>query len=220
MRMNKLFKIGAGLVSALMLSASLGTVAFAAGGVTIGEITASTTSSSDYYNVTVNYSGVDTATTTQLTIFAYDITNVVDGDVSTEFDEATPVGWINQSVSAEKGQIKFKVAKGNAAVENIAAFNEDSTILIKVGGTDITPDAKLYSFADVEESSVVLGDVNNDSVVNNKDAIAVMKHFLSIETIEDNDSLTAGDVNKDGSVNNKDAIAIMKHFLSIESLPE
>lgn len=215
MIMNKLFKFGAGLLSALMVFGSLGTVAFAAdeAGVTIGDITASTTASGDYYNVTVNYSGVDTDVTEQLTIFAYDITNLTDG--ATEFDEAvTPVGWINQDVAAEEGQIKFKVAKGDAATDNIAAFNADSTILIKVGGTGITPDAKFFSFANAEQANVLYGDVDGSEEVDSDDAFLVLQHFAEIEMLE-GDSFTAGDVDGSGELDSDDAFLILQKFAEI-----
>lgn len=183
-----------------------------------------------YYTVSVDYryTGAD-ASGLDVTIFAYDVTSVVEADVNTEYDSenpttTTPVGWVNQDDMAAEGTMTFKVAKANstAAVDNdnIAAFDADSTILIKMGGTDIaTPAAALCDFSDaqvVEGFQGTYGDVDGDDAATNRDAIVVMQSFLHLldEPLTD-DQRVAADVDGDGNVTNRDAIYIMQKFLHI-----
>lgn len=163
------------------------------------------------------------------TIFAYDITTVVDGSIDTEYDTETPVntpvGWVNQDGMAANGTTTFKVAKkvngaSLAADSNIAAFDKDSTILIKMGGTGIeTPAAKIFSFANAEEVQGfqgTYGDVDGDNKATNRDAITVMRSHLSLlaEPLTP-EQIEAADVNGDDKVTNIDAILIMRRHLSI-----
>ena len=60
----------------------------------ITDVTVSHTGEDDpYYTVSVDYeyTGADTVTELDFTIFAYDITTVVDGSIDTEYDTETPV---------------------------------------------------------------------------------------------------------------------------------
>ena len=157
----------------------------------ITDVTVSHTGEDDpYYTVSVayEYTGDGTATGLDFTIFAYDITTVVDGSIDTEYDTEnpvnTPVGWVNQDGMAAKGTTTFKVAKkvngaSLAADSNIAAFDKDSTILIKMGGTDIdTPAAALCSFANPEVGpSVTLGEVDGQPGITMGDVNIMLQYI-------------------------------------------
>ncbi len=72
-------------------------------------------------------------------------------------------------------------------------------------------------FFDVESvSSTVTGDMNNDSVVNNDDVVALMWYVLFPEQYPIS---VSGDLNQDGMVNNNDVIALMWYVLFPEQYP-
>ena len=54
----------------------------------------------------------------------------------------------------------------------------------------------------------IAGDVNGDKSVTVDDAILVLRHIASLETLS-GDALTAADMNGDGGVDVNDAIAIL-----------
>ena len=68
------------------------------------------------------------------------------------------------------------------------------------------------------DSSVLLGDVNNDGNVNGSDAMLVLRHALDIITLQGN-QLTAADCNGDGNVDVVDALIIMRYCIGIP-MPE
>lgn len=59
------------------------------------------------------------------------------------------------------------------------------------------------------ESSVTLGDVNADGVINASDALEVLKYAAKLKVLE-GDALVAADTTKDGEINASDALAILK----------
>lgn len=66
----------------------------------------------------------------------------------------------------------------------------------------------------IADTSVVLGDVNNDGTVNGSDAMQVLRHALQIVTLSDN-QLAAADCNGDGVVDVVDALIIMRYCIGI-----
>lgn len=65
----------------------------------------------------------------------------------------------------------------------------------------------LYETGDVP-AQTVSGDVNGDGAVTVDDAILILRHVASLETLGD-DALKAADVNADGALDVNDAIAIL-----------
>ena len=57
------------------------------------------------------------------------------------------------------------------------------------------------------------GDMDNDGILNSKDALAIIKNYLEIEI--GNNPLVA-DLNGDGYINAKDALIVLKKYLGIE----
>lgn len=66
----------------------------------------------------------------------------------------------------------------------------------------------------ITESSVLLGDANNDGIVNGSDAMLVLRHALQIITLSDN-QIAAADCNGDGNADIADALMIMRYCIGI-----
>ena len=60
------------------------------------------------------------------------------------------------------------------------------------------------------EAEVLLGDVNGDGVVDNKDLVRLRKYLADPDTTEI--VFANADVNLDGEVDNKDLVRMRKHF--------
>lgn len=195
-------------------------------GIVIGDIAVTHGGDEDpYYTVKVPYTYSGGEENADITIFAYDITSIIAGNpdagAETEYSVDTPVGWVNQEDMAASGTLTFKVSKISetgaqlAADDNIAAFDKDSTILIKVGGTGIeTPAAKIFSFANAEEVQGfqgTYGDPSGDGNVDSDDAYAVLQHFAENEMLE-GDNFTAADVDGSGELDSDDAYLILQFF--------
>ena len=175
-----------------------------------------------YYTVSVDYRYTSTdASGLDVTIFAYDITNVLEGNISTEYTAETPVGWVNQDDMAAKGTMTFKVAKANSTAadglsENIAKFSDSSKILIKMGGTDVaTPAAALCDFSDaqvVEGFQGTYGDPSGDGNIDSDDAFLVLQHFSELGEPLAGDDFTAADVDGSGELDSDDAFYILQYF--------
>ena len=58
----------------------------------------------------------------------------------------------------------------------------------------------------------IMGDVNNDGVVNLKDVIAMMKHIVNPKKYSINES--QGDFDRDGYITSKDVVSLMKSINS------
>ena len=75
---------------------------------------------------------------------------------------------------------------------------------------DWEADGSEYGFR-VKSSSVLVGDVNDDGHINNKDVVALFKYVSSGST---DGVIAVLDVNGDGYINNKDVVALFKHVSS------
>ncbi len=74
----------------------------------------------------------------------------------------------------------------------------------------------VYMYYTAESLGGLLGDANEDGVVNVKDATLIQKHVASIVNLS-SAAITLSDVNGDGTVNVKDATAIQKYVASIDT---
>lgn len=171
----------------------------------IGTIAAA--KATDYYEVTVPFTVQGTAPS-QMTIFVYDITGLVSGtpDATVGYKAETPVGYINQDAKNATGTWDFKLSTEK--------FNDDSIIVVKLGGTDIdTPDAASVMLSDASPApDVKLGDVDENGVIDMDDAGLVMQFFLEKTTLTDNQK-AAANVDKNGDIDMDDAGKIMQYFL-------
>ena len=112
--------------------------------------------------------------------------------------------------------------------DNIMAFNDTLSINVPAGEySDISFKVTVLKDAPTR----ILGDVNNDTKVNNKDWGIILNHVNHIEPFEglptwedpdvyDKDVFYAADVNKDNKVNNKDWGIILNHVNHIEEHPD
>ena len=66
----------------------------------------------------------------------------------------------------------------------------------------------------VGATEIKLGDVNNDSVINIKDATLIQKHICNVENLN-GEALVAADVDKNGLINITDATYIMTFVVSL-----
>ncbi len=98
----------------------------------------------------------------------------------------------------------------NYRFENgMALFEADATGLFVVSSPESDP-------PEIIEYIGLLGDANEDGIVNIKDATAIQKHIASLEALTDTGVLLA-DVDTSGDVNIKDATAIQKYIAGIET---
>ena len=83
-------------------------------------------------------------------------------------------------------------------------------------GTDgITSLTKVASYS--YYAPYVLGDVNEDKVVDAKDATKILRYTVNLETFSSGQSL-AGDVNGDNVVDAKDATKILRYTVNLDTL--
>ena len=179
----------------------------------IGTIAAA--KATDYYEVTVPFTVQGTAPS-QMTIFVYDITGLVSGtpDATVGYKAETPVGYINQDAKNATGTWDFKLSTEK--------FNDDSIIVVKLGGTDIdTPDAASVMLSDASPiDDVKYGDVNDDGKFNAADTLLVLQYGAGKTELTAEQQIIA-DVNCDGKFNAADTLLILQYGAGkIDSLPQ
>lgn len=100
-----------------------------------------------------------------------------------------------------EGSGVFLISETNDALHILYPLASDS---YEAGWISKNDSSKLFT-----ESQFIFGDINGDSVVNNKDLTRLLK-YLSGETVDVVEA--ALDVNDDGVVNNKDLTRLMKYI--------
>lgn len=78
-------------------------------------------------------------------------------------------------------------------------------------------DGQVYStnFKVGNASSVLVGDVNQDTKINLSDATGVVQHAMKVKAITDADALIAADANDDSKINLSDATCIVKYSVKM-----
>lgn len=89
---------------------------------------------------------------------------------------------------------------------------KDGTYTVYMGG-----DGQVYStnFNVGNVSSVLIGDVNQDTKINLSDATGVVQHAMKVKAITDADALIAADANDDSKINLSDATCIVKYSVKM-----
>lgn len=89
---------------------------------------------------------------------------------------------------------------------------KDGTYTVYMGG-----DGQVYStnFKVGNASSVLVGDVNQDTKINLSDATGVVQHAMKVKAITDADALIAADANGDSKINLSDATCIVKYSVKM-----
>ena len=162
----------------------------------------------NYYTVTVPFTMKDSqAVPAQVTLFVYDITNILAGagDYGFTTTAETPVGYIDQKAAATSFQFKLDSAK----------FAADHIMLAKIGGTGIdSPDAKSFALTaggDVPE--VKLGDVNTDNEIDMNDATLIMQFYLEETELSDTQKAAANVDHGSDDIDMNDATKVMQYYL-------
>lgn len=88
----------------------------------------------------------------------------------------------------------------------------DGKYTVYMGG-----DGQVYStnFKVGNASSVLVGDVNQDTKINLSDATGVVQHAMNVKAITDADALIAADANDDSKINLSDATCIVKYSVKM-----
>lgn len=88
----------------------------------------------------------------------------------------------------------------------------DGKYTVYMGG-----DGQAYStnFKVGNASSVLVGDVNQDTKINLLDATGVVQHAMKVKAITDADALIAADANDDSKINLSDATCIVKYSVKM-----
>lgn len=154
--------------------------------------------------------------------------NVADGGIlgsnshKPELTSPYTLAWVNDTATenfTENGTIvtlTFEVAS-DAEIGNYPI-----TVSYDYDNYDIyDKDVELVKFAtvngNIEVSDVIIGDVNGDGVVNNKDRLILTRYLAGWDSYgEDTVDLVAADVNGDGNVNNKDRLILTRHLAGWE----
>lgn len=89
---------------------------------------------------------------------------------------------------------------------------DDGVYTVYMGG-----DGQVYStnFKVGNASSVLVGDVNQDTKINLSDATGVVQHAMKVKAITDADALIAADANDDSKINLSDATCIVKYSVKM-----
>lgn len=157
-------------------------------------------------------------------------TDCKDGDVNFEltYTKATNGGMylilvLSKEGLPENGNILY-VNQGTADNEGITFDNVypmeigDENSHIYIAGTDVGYDKIATIIPNVEEDTVLKGDVTGDGKVNMADVIAIRRYLVNKEkyplTVYD-----AGDVTADEKINMADAIAIRRYLVNKDKYP-
>ena len=136
------------------------------------------------------------------------VSGVLADDWSAAFGDAAIAFAENTNINTDIFELVFKVKDNAAAVKNTSVSCE---IVIKtMNGKEEVPVAITVTPGQVTmPTNAMLGDVNDDSRINFKDAILILQ-YASGRIVESDLSLDVADVNADGRYNFKDAILMLQ----------
>lgn len=131
--------------------------------------------------------------------------------------EATvsPVDAYNPKVIWSSSDEAIATVDENGLVTGASAGNVTITCMSednpnKFASMRITVSDKIYVTPEPSANPAVLGDVNDDKLVNASDALLVLKHAAKLIQLDATQSATA-DVTKEGTINASDALQILKY---------
>lgn len=184
--MKKFSKLFLSCAAVAAVTAAVATSAMAAGEVTAEYTPAETGATTASLKITTNY------TADQKTLL------IVPSSVSLDKVTGDDVVQIDQ----------------NAEIVDVVlpANLKDGTYTVYMGG-----DGQVYStnFKVGNASSVLVGDVNQDTKINLSDATGVVQHAMKVKAITDADALIAADANDDSKINLSDATCIVKYSVKM-----
>jgi hypothetical protein len=191
--------LSAGLCAAMMLSAG-SVYASDADAITIDSILFSEVEGDDtLVKATVGFTAVYPAE---------EITILMATEDSITVDSTDDIMYINQVARPEAGVLEFVIEKSRILASTEADDVNDTTMYVKMGGTDI--DTMAASSAVISlAADYIAGDANGDEEVTSKDALAVLRYEAGWELANINEA--AMDVNADDEITSKDALAILRY---------
>lgn len=117
-------------------------------------------------------------------------------------------------IDVDKGDVlQIDQKDGNDSIAVALPKNlADGKYTVYMGG-----DGQVYStnFKVGNASSVLVGDVNQDTKINLSDATGVVQHAMKVKAITDADALIAADANDDSKINLSDATCIVKYSVKM-----
>lgn len=183
--MKNMFKF---LITCMLLISCLSFGAFAANTVTISDDTISESDKS----VAVSFTADGFAEGDDLTILVFKVTEEL-----SEPDESNIV-YVEQPEYTEGMQsINFKLPE-----------DAEGTYEVRVGGTGV----EAYTAGQFTVRNVIFGDLNNDGVLDNQDAIVILQVFFNASDMTVEVEKNECDFNDDGIVNAKDAVYLLQQI--------
>lgn len=180
--MKKFSKLFLSCAAVAAVTAAVATSAMAAGEVSATYTPAEEGATTSSLKITTNY------TADQKTLL------IVPSSVTLDKVSADNVVQIDQNASIVDVVLPAELADGNYTVYMGGDGNVYSTTF-KVGNA----------------SSVLVGDVNQDTKINLSDATVIVKHSTKASLITDADALVAADVDYNDKINLSDATCIVKY---------
>lgn len=153
----------------------------------------------------------------------------VDRDISVTFDREIAQGAEFESISVKDAQdntpvlISLKYIDGNILIiePEVLEYGTAYAVIIPIDSVVALSDGSItletdYSFSFT--TAFQYGDVVGNGRVDVSDAIAILKHIVAIDDIEDlygSEALIRADVNGDGKVDVADAILVLQYIVGI-----
>lgn len=129
----------------------------------------------------------------------------------------TPQKTVNVKINEEQ---KTVIVKPDTVVKDIINAFGDSAKIVKADGSSLenenTSIGTGYIIND-KYTVVKKGDANGDAKIDTADLLAVQKHLLSINILQ-NDKFSSADANSDGKIDTADLLTIQKKLLNISDI--
>ena len=144
----------------------------------------------------------------------------LDINISTEGSGYVGVDWIRDYVNGTWENQIFAVATANGAQAFLGWYDAAGGLVSSEPrlclGIDINVPATtlVARFEEADPNPGLLGDVNNNGIVEAEDALLVLRHSMNIYQLSDN-QLPRADMNGDGTINFDDAVLIIRNALDI-----
>lgn len=192
--MKKFSKLFLSCAAVAAVTAAVATSAMAAANDISAKYTAEAGAKTASLKITANY------TADQKTLL------IVPSSVTLDKVSADDVVQIDQKASIV--DVVLPAEKSESNPDGLEAGN----YTVYMGG-----DGQVYStnFKVGNASSVLVGDVNQDTKINLSDATGVVQHAMKVKAITDADALIAADANDDSKINLSDATCIVKYSVKM-----
>lgn len=146
-----------------------------------------------------------------------------DYETTVELSDRLGITAMNSIINGESNAMVFEYlpetedVKAGQAVTSSLAFtvNTDETTQYTVSITYTDKLGGVHTLltvnVNVTEKPYTLGDINNDALIDNTDAVVMLKYDAGLVAELNETEMLAGDVNGDGVVDNTDATLVLKY---------